>query len=217
MKKLGKVWPGCSLLLFITTMSLVVLTSHAFAKYFKVFDFSTYSARPATFEFIATGSEDTTIFVDFGVDGETAPEYGTRIVTRTYDFSVRMHQTEVAALFKVELSLPSKLYTKVKQEDKTNAGVWVNIKFYLVNDLGLESESLLELTDQVTLVEQDDGSAIWAYSEAVPMGSNPQGQQDCSNFRIAFEVMNVEDTSTIKDAAIHTTRLGLNISATQID
>ena len=217
MKKLGKVLPGFSLLLFITTMILVVLTSHAFAKYFKVFDFSTHGARPATFEFIATGSEDTTIFVDFGIDGETSPEYGTRIVTRTYDFSVRMHQTEVAALFKVELSLPSKLYTKVKQVDKTNAGVWVNIKFYLVNDLGLESESLLELTDLATLVEQDDGSGIWAYSEVVPMGSNPQGQQDCSNFRIAFEVMNVEDTSTVKDAAIYTTRLGLNVSATQID
>ena len=217
MKKLGKLLPSVSLILLITTFILVVLTSHAFAKYFKMFELESFNARPATFEFVATGSEDTTIFVDFGIDGETSPEFGTRIVTRTYDFSVRMQQTEVAALFKVELSLPSKLYTKVKQEDKTNAGVWVNIKFYLVNDLGLESESLLELTDLATLVEQDDGSGIWAYSEVVPMGSNPQGQQDCSNFRIAFEVMNVEDTSTVKDAAIYTTRLGLNVSATQID
>ena len=217
MKKLGKFLPGVSLILFITTFILVVLTSHAFAKYYKIADMGEKGARPATFEFVATGSEDTTILVDFGIDGETSPEFGTRIVTRTYDFSVRMIQTEVATLFKVELSLPNKLYAKVKQEDKTNAGVWVNIKFYLVNDLGLESESLLELTDLATLVEQDDGSGLWAYSEVVPMGSNPQGQQDCSNFRIAFEVMNVEDTSTVKDAAIYTTRLGLNISATQID
>ena len=209
--------PGFSLVLFITTLILVVLTSHAFAKYFKVFDFGTHSARPATFEFIATGSEETTIFVDFGDNAETAPVYGTRTVSRTYDFSVRMSLSEVASMFTVELSLPVKLYNKIKQADKTSPGVWVEFMLYSVNDLGLETETLVDLTDQGVMVELNDGSAVWTYNEPVPKGANPQGKAERSDFRIEFRVMNVEDTSTVKDAGIYTSKLGLSVSATQMD
>lgn len=217
MKKLGKLLPSISLILFATTMVLVVLTSHAFAKYYTAKDYALSSARPATFEFVATRSEETTIFVDFGEDAETAPIYGTRRLYRSYDFSVRMAQSEVASMLTVELSLPIKLYNKIKQADKTTPGVWVNIKFYTVNDLGLETENLLELTDQSSIVEQEDGSAIWQYNEPVPKGANPQGKEDRADFRIQFEIMNVEDTSAVKDAGIYTSKLELNVSAIQID
>ena len=219
MKKLGKLLPGFSLILFITTLILVVLTSHAFAKYVRMFNLDSFSARPATFEFEATGSEETTIFVDFGQDGETAPVYGTRVIYRTYDFSVRMMESEVATLLSIELDFPSKLYSKVIQADKTAPGVWVNFKLYSVNDLGLTIENLVDLTELGSWMEvREDGSAVWAYNEAVPIGGNPQGKEDRSDFRIEFEVLNV-DTSKVDttDIAIYTTKLGLNVSATQID
>lgn len=217
MKKLGKILPSVSLILFITTLILVVLTSHAFAKYYKTFDLESFSARPAMFEFVPTTSGDAIIFVDFGEDSDTSPVYGTRTATRMYGFSVKMAQSEVAALLKVELSLPSNLYAKVAQADKTQPGVWVNLKIYVVKDYGLETENMVQLTENNTLTAQSDGTGLWTYTEVVPAGSNPHGQQDCTNYRLCFEVINVEDTSTVKDAAIYTTKVGLNVSAIQID
>ena len=203
--------------MFITTLILVVLTSHAFAKFYRAYELGSEIVRPAIFEFVATGSEDRTIFVDFGDNAETAPVYGTRTVSRTYDFAVRMDQSEVASIFTIELYFPSNLYKKISQTDKGQPGVWVNFRVYAVNDLGLESENLLELTDSGVTASKSDGSGTWTYSELVPVGANPQGKVGFSDFRLEFIVLNVEDTSNVVDAAIYTTNLGLNLSATQID
>ena len=216
MKRLGKFLPKISLILFLTTLTLVVLTSHALAKYVLVYDFGTRSARPARFEFEVTTDEDTSIYVDFGVDGETAPIYGTRTLYRTYGFSVTTQQSEVATMLTIELSFPEKLYAKITQANKNLPGIWVNWKMYVVSDLGLETESLEDITDLGVIVEKD-GAGTWMYNEPVPENSNPHGKDMCTDFKIEFQIMNVEDTSTVKDAFIYTSKLGLRVSATQID
>ena len=216
MKRLGRFLPSISLILFLTTLTLVVLTSHAFAKYVSIYNFGTHSARPALFEFEVTTDEDTSIYVDFGSDAETSPIYGTRTLVRTYGFSVTTAQSEVATMLTIELMFPAKLYAKIVQNDKTQPGIWVNWKMYVVSDLGLETESLEDITDLGVIVESG-GAGTWVYSEPVPEKSNPHGKDICTDFRIEFQIMNVEDTSKVKDAFIYTSKLGLNVSVTQID
>ena len=216
MKKLGKLLPSVSLILLITTAILVVLTSHAFAKYFKTFELESFNARPATFEFAATGSKDTTIFVDFGMDAETAPIFGTRRLTRTYDFSVKTAGSEVESLLAIELFLPEKLYTKIIQADKTTPGVWVSWKMYVVTDYGLPTESLEDITELGVVVESA-GNGTWTYNEVIQPSCNPHGKVDHTDFRIEFEILNVEDNSNIKDAFLYISNLNLKVSSTQID
>lgn len=216
MKKWGKFLPGVSLILFFTTLILVVLTSHALAKYVTIHNYGTHSARPAVFEFKVTSDNNPSIFVDFGMDAETAPIYGTRRLVRTYDFSVKTSQSEVASMFTIELFFPANLYKKIIQADKTEPGVWVSWNIYEIIDYGLSTETLIEMTDEGVIVESSN-TGTWTYNEVVPINCNPRGKEGNANFRIEFEIMNVEDTSKVKDAFIYTSQLSLNVSATQID
>ena len=216
MRKLGKFLPSISLILFLTTLTLVVLTSHALAKYVSIYDLGTRSARPALFEFEVTTDEDTSIYVDFGSDAETAPIYGVRTLYRIYGFSVTTEQSEVATMLTIELSFPAKLYAKISQADKASAGLWVNWKMYVVDNLGLETESLEDITDLGVIVEEN-GGGTWVYNQPVPAKSNPHGREGHTDFRIEFEIMNVDDSSLVKDAFIYTSKLGLYVGSTQID
>lgn len=223
MKKQNSYLSRISMLLFFIVPAFFVFSTYTFAKYVYDFDGSGV-AHPAKYEFIVVAEDEPSIFVNFGLDGETSPIYGTRSIIRDYNFSVQSAGSEVASLMTIEVFLPQKLYDKISAADKTVAGVWVNFRMCVVDNIGLETESLEDITPNGTFysettgdfVVEEDG-VLWVYQEHIPPNCNPSNREGLTNFRLEFEVLNVDDTSWIRDAFIYVSNIKLDISSKQIN
>lgn len=217
MKKANKI----SLIVTICLIAMVgisaVFFSVVLAKYVVKQKREKEQATPSNFELIMNSDDATLLYVDFAESGDTSPEVGTRTVFRTYDFSVRTLNSEVESNYVLSIFLPEKLYEKIIETDKTQKGIWVNFKVYIVTDKGLETETLTEITESSSSeVVESSGAGTWKYSETLAPGKNPSNAVGQTDYRLEFEVINVSDLTEGDIPYLAVTNMEISVESTQV-
>ena len=175
------------------------------------------SATPSNFELVMDGDISNLLYVDFSDSGETSPEVGTRTVSRTYDFSVRTLNSQVESNYTLSIFLPEKLYEKIAEEDKTQKGIWVNLRVYVVSNKGTDSEKLTDITNSNSSRMIENGTeGTWIYEEVLSPGKNPSSAAGQTDYRIDFEIMNVADTTVDIIPYLAVTNIVIKVESSQV-
>lgn len=210
-----------SLILTICLLAIVGISSMFFsvvlAKYVITKNRDIEQATPSNFELIMNSDDPTMLYVDFAESGETSPEVGTRIVTRTYDFSVKTLNSEVESDYTLSIFLPKNLYEKISETDKTQKGIWVNFTVYVISNKGEENESLIDITESLNSeINESSGSATWRYFETLSPGTNPSSAPEQTDYRLKFEVVNVSDLNVGEIPYLAVTNIKITVESTQV-
>ena len=210
-----------SLIITICLLTIIAISAMFFsvvlAKYVIQKNREKESATPSNFELVMDGEASNLLYVDFSESGETSPEVGTRVVSRTYDFSVKTLNSQVESNYTLSIFLPEKLYEKIVQEDKTQKGIWVNMKVYVVSNKGTDSESLINITNANSArIEESEGSGTWIYEEVLSPGTNPSLAEGQTDYRLEFELMNVSDTTVDVIPYLAVTNIIIKVESSQI-
>ena len=210
-----------SLIITICLLTIIAISAMFFsvvlAKYVIQKNREKESATPSNFELVMDGEASNLLYVDFSESGETSPEVGTRVVSRTYDFSVKTLNSQVESNYTLSIFLPEKLYEKIVQEDKTQKGIWVNMKVYVVSNKGTASESLINITNANSArIEESEGSGTWIYEEVLSPGTNPSLAEGQTDYRLEFELMNVSDTTVDVIPYLAVTNIIIKVESSQI-
>ena len=214
MKKINKILPRILIVILIATLISSIILTSVYAKYVTEKSQNDNQARPAVFELIMN-SDDPKMSINFADDGEPANPVGYSTSKKSYGFSVRTFNSEVAAEYELSISFPKKVYEKIEQarKDRYAYGLWCDYKVYEADASG----NLVDVTANGT--ESGNDPMVWKYTKTLDPKKNPSGTIEGETaYRLEFTFYNSTDASgaNVEDY-VYVTDLEISVRSKQID